>query len=106
MGNADTVLDEVTRRVVEASQPDRVILFGSHARGQARADSDLDLLVIKDYSSSAREEERRIYRALVGLGVAVDVVVVRPSHVQRYGSLVGTVVRPALREGRTLYARR
>jgi uncharacterized protein len=99
------LLEEVTRRVVEESRPEKVILFGSRARGEARLDSDIDLLVIKDYSGTASEEEARIYSALSGLAVAVDVVVVRPAYVERYGRLVGTVVRPALREGKTLYAR-
>jgi hypothetical protein len=54
---------------------------------------------------STRAEAARIYRVLADLTVPVDVVVVRTAYVQRYGDLVGTVVRPALREGKVLYAR-
>jgi hypothetical protein len=54
---------------------------------------------------STQAEARRIYGALADMDVPVDVVVKRAAYVQRYGDLVGTIVRPALREGRVLYAR-
>ena len=87
------------------SDPEQIILFGSYARGEADPDSDLDFLVIKEEVDSTRAEAARIYRALAGLAIPVDVVVVRTAYVQRYGDLVGTVVRPALREGKVLYGR-
>lgn len=99
------VLDEITRRIRAVSDPERIVLFGSYARGDAHAGSDLDVLVIKDEVDSTQAETARIYQALAGITVPVDVVVVRTAFVQRYGDLVGTIVRPALREGRVLYAR-
>lgn len=99
------LLDEIVQRIVTVSDPDQIILFGSYARAEAGRDSDLDLLVIKNEVDSTQAEAARIYRALADLAVPVDVVVVRTSYVQRYGDLVGTVVRPALREGKVLYAR-
>lgn len=98
-------LPEITRRIVEISDPEQIILFGSFARGDHRPDSDLDLLVIKDQVFAAREETAKIYRALANLAVPVDVVVVSKAYVQRYREIIGTVVRPALREGRIIYAR-
>ena len=98
-------LPEITKRILAVSDPDQIILFGSFARGNYGPDSDLDLLVIKDQVSSPREEAGRIYRALADLRIPVDVVVVSRAYVQRYGDLIGTVVRPALREGRVIYAR-
>ncbi len=68
-------------------------------------DSDLDLLVIKDEVASPRAEATRIYRALAGLTTPVDIVVARSDYVRRHRDIIGTVVRPALREGRVLYAR-
>ncbi len=103
--NLPTVLDEVTRRIRAVSDPERIVLFGSYARGDAHADSDLDVLVVKDEVDSTQAETARIYQALADIAVPVDVVVVRTAYVQRYGDLVGTVVRPALREGVVLYAR-
>lgn len=99
------LLQEITRRIRAVSDPEQIILFGSAARGEASSDSDLDLLVVKAAVDSTRAEAARIYQALADLPVPVDVVVVRQAYVQRYGDLVGTVVRPALREGKVLYAR-
>jgi uncharacterized protein len=98
-------LSEITRRIIQASQPEKIILFGSYARGDFGPDSDLDLLVIKEQVDSTGAEAARIYQALADLGLPIDVVVMRSAYVQRYGDLVGTVARPALREGRVLYAR-
>ena len=61
--------------------------------------------VCKDEVDSTQAEAARIYRALADLAVPVDVVVVRTTYVERYGDLVGTLVHPALREGKVIYAR-
>lgn len=90
-------------RIVGAVQPQRIILFGSAARGEMGAHSDLDLLVVTataDRSATARA----IRRALAGLGVAKDVIVVTPEDVERHKNNRGLVLYPALREGRSLYA--
>jgi uncharacterized protein len=98
-------LPEITKRIVEISDPDQIILFGSYARGDFGPDSDLDLLIIKDQVTSPREEAAKIYRALANTLISVDVVVVSKAYVQRYKDIIGTVVRPALRKGKVIYAR-
>ena len=98
-------IQEMVRRIVDGFDPDRVILFGSHARGTAGPDSDVDLLVIKPVSGSKRDERVRIGAALHAMGVAKDVVVATPEDVRRHGNQVGTVLCPALREGKVLYER-
>jgi len=82
--------------------PARVILFGSHARGEARPDSDLDLLVIERDVPSRRAEFVRLRGALRGLGMPVDLIVVSEAHVQEWGALDGTMLKTALEEGRVL----
>ncbi len=101
----DELLDEITRRIRAVSDPEQIILFGSYARGDFTPYSDLDLLVIKEQVDSTHAEAARIYKALADLALPVDVVVMRKAYLQRYGDLVGTVARPALREGKVLYAR-
>jgi len=98
------VLQEIVRRVVQAAQPDRIILFGSAARGETGPDSDIDLLVIKSGVEHRGRLAQRIYRALIGVGAPVDIVVVAPEDVERFGHRVGSIIRPALRDGREVYA--
>ena len=95
-------LDDIIRRVVDAVQPERIILFGSAARDGLHAANDVDLLVISD-GSNTLELMRRIYRNLQGAEAAVDAVVVSPQDVERYGDSHALVIKPALREGRVVY---
>lgn len=92
-------------RIVQRFHPLRVILFGSHVRGQARPDSDVDLLVVLPSCEDKREATLDILRALDGIPVRKDVIVTTPDEIAREGTLVGTVLRPALREGKVLYER-
>src|SRR5438876_10847788 len=88
------VLAEVVRRVVEAAQPDKIILFGSAARGEMGPNSDLDLLVIKGGKFNRRRLTTAIYRHLWGSNAPVDVVVVTPEEVERYGDSPYLVINP------------
>jgi predicted nucleotidyltransferase len=97
------LLAELVRRVVEVASPERIILFGSAARGNAGPDSDLDLLVIKSGVTHRRKLAQRIYRNLVGLETPVDVLVVTPEDVDAFKDEAGTIIGPALREGRVIY---
>lgn len=73
---SDPVLQEVVRRLVATYQPDRIYLFGSHARGEATSDSDYDLLVVVSNTTPlAARQSARAYEALWGLGVGADVLV-------------------------------
>ena len=95
-------LDEIIRRVVEVAQPVRIVLFGAAARGEMTRHSDVDLLIVKD-SPDALELMVRIYRRLRGVGVPVDAIVVSPDDVARYRDSLALIIKPALREGRTVY---
>ena len=98
----DELLARVVDRIVAAAQPDRIILFGSCGRGEATRSSDVDLLVVKR-GAHRRRTAQAIYRNLVGVGQAVDVVVVTPEDLERYGNASSMVIAPALREGKTIY---
>jgi predicted nucleotidyltransferase len=96
---------EMVDRIIERFEPERIILFGSHARGEAGADSDVDLLVVMPVKGSKREKAVEIGVALHDFPVPKDVLVVTPEEFQRRKEIVGTVERPADREGKVLYAR-
>lgn len=100
---SDALLQEIVSRVVTAVNPDRIILFGSAVRNEMNPDSDIDLLVIKAKAPSRREVAKKIYRHLSGVGVPVDVVVATPNDVEYYRDKVGSVIGPAIREGRVIY---
>src|SRR5690349_9339369 len=103
--NEVEILDTIRHRVVSRFQPLRVILFGSRARGDAQSDSDIDLLVVLEKVADKRRMAIDIRQALCDLPVGVDVLVSTPEEIDRRGDLVGTVLRPALREGRILFER-
>lgn len=100
-------LPEAVERIVEGFDPLKVILFGSLARGEANYHSDIDLLVV--FLEVKREDKHdltvEILRALAGLPAPKDVVVTDLDEIERRGNLVGSVLRPALREGKVLYKR-
>jgi predicted nucleotidyltransferase len=92
-------------RIVRDFQPVRILLFGSHARGEAGPDSDVDLLVVLPEVTDKRQAAIQMRRVLVDLPVCKDIIVTTPEEIARRGDLVGTVLRPALREGKVLYER-
>src|SRR2546430_1162239 len=97
------ILRDIIRRVVEAAQPDKIILFGSAARGEMGPNSDIDLLVIKGGKFHRRRLTTSIYRHLRGKEAPVDVVVVTSEEVERYGDSPYLVIHPALTEGKVVY---
>jgi predicted nucleotidyltransferase len=104
-GDSDrNVLEEIVRRIVRVAAPQRIVLFGSAARGEAGPGSDLDLLVIKPGRYHRGRLTEEIYLSLIGVGRAVDVVVVTPEDVERYGESPALLIAPALRDGRVIYA--
>lgn len=99
------LIADMTDRIVRDFHPLRIILFGSHARGDATADSDVDLLVVLPEAPNKRQAAIEIRRALRDLPVSKDIVVTTPDEIARRGDLIGPVLRPALREGKVLYER-
>ena len=100
---SDEIIRQATERLVNQFHPRRVILFGSHARGTADAHSDVDLLVVCPISGSRRALMVAMDRALRGLGIARDVMVLTPEEFEIDRHIPGTIARPASQEGKTLY---
>ena len=98
-------LKEIIRRIVKVSKPDKIIQFGSSARGRVRYHSDIDLLVIKSGISRRGKLTEKIYANLYGVGQAVDLVVATPQDVENYRESFCLVINPALREGKVIYER-
>ncbi|MEW6673542.1 MAG: nucleotidyltransferase domain-containing protein [Thermodesulfobacteriota bacterium] len=100
----EKLLNEVVTRINKAVQPVRIILFGSAARAEMTQYSDLDLLVVMPNGTHRRSASHTVYRALRGLGVSKDVIVVTEQDVAEYRNNPSLVLKPALEEGRELYA--
>lgn len=98
-------IEEMARRIVERFHPDKIILFGSHARGTAGSDSDVDLLVVMKAERSNREMAVAIGVELKDIRLPKDIIVVRPEAFEWRHNVVGTIEWPAAREGKVLYAR-
>lgn len=99
------LVSSMTERIVRRFRPLQIILFGSHARGDAGSQSDVDLLIVLPQIVDKRQAAIEIRRALADLPVSKDIIVTTPEEIAHRGSLVGTVLRPALREGKVLYDR-
>ena len=101
--DSSSQLQEIIDRIVRVASPDRIVLFGSSVHGDRGPNSDLDLLVVKR-GAKRRALAASIYRSLIGVGRAVDIVVCRPDDLERYGNSPALVLYPAMREGRVVYA--
>jgi predicted nucleotidyltransferase len=100
---SEDVIQSAGQRLAEAAtKPAKVILFGSHAQGQARPDSDLDLLVVEPDLTDRNAEFVRLRRSLRGLGVPIDLILVSEDNVDEWRDVPGSLIHDALREGRVL----
>ena len=97
------LMDEVVRRIVETIRPERVILFGSQARGEARPGSDIDLLVIANSSEPRHRRSAPLYGALSDILVPMDILVYRPEEVAEWSEVPQAFVTTAIRTGKVLY---
>jgi predicted nucleotidyltransferase len=97
------ILHTIIERIVEVAHPERIIMFGSAARGEMGPHSDIDLLVIKKGVRNSRDIAAKIYMRLYGVGKAVDIIVVSPEQVEKYRDSPYLVIYPATRDGVVIY---
>jgi uncharacterized protein len=102
-------LKEITDKIVEAVSPRKIVLFGSFARGDENADSDLDLLVIQDTpfvpEGSRLKEMGMLWRLLADIKIPKDILIYTPDEVARWRNSLNHIIPTALREGTVLYER-
>jgi predicted nucleotidyltransferase len=98
-------IDRMASVIIGRFDPLRLILFGSHARGDAGPDSDVDFLVVLPGAPEKRKAAVAIRRSLSGFPIAKDVIVTTPEEIAQQGDLIGSILEPALREGKVLYER-
>jgi predicted nucleotidyltransferase len=101
----DQLLIEVVRRILTIGSPLKILLFGSHAKGTARLDSDLDLLIIEESYLPRYQRSGRYRRALCGVFPAKDIVVWTPQEVEEWKTVPNAFISTVLAEGKLLYER-
>ena len=98
-------IEEIVERIVEAVDPYRIYLFGSRARGTAREDSDIDLLIIADMEGPRRERNLIIRRLFPKRSFGMDVFVFKPEEFERQKVLANSISSIVSKEGKILYER-
>ena len=99
-------IETVATRLAEAAGAERVILFGSHARGEAHDTSDVDLLIVAESNLPRFKRSRVLYALLRPYPFPMDLVVYTPAEVERGKESPLSFVSTVLREGKTVYVRR
>ena len=100
------LLDEIVQKILVVTQPEKIILFGSYARGEATEESDLDLLIIQDSNLPRHKRSTPIRLALMDIFMSKDIVVYTPEEVDEWKSASMSFIATVLREGKTLYEKK
>jgi predicted nucleotidyltransferase len=103
MGVDETLLNEIVRRVLTVTRPDKIILFGSAATGQMNKDSDIDLLIVEPVVENSRHRSVEIYGALADVSYPVDVIVMGTERFEQTKRFIGGIAYPANKYGRVIY---
>jgi predicted nucleotidyltransferase len=103
--DAKSEIGRMVKRIAELFRPEKIILFGSYASGNPGPDSDVDLLIVLPIHGSHRKKAIEIDAAISDRKLPVDLIVVTPEELQQGCEQIGTILRPALKEGLVLYER-
>jgi len=104
MINSENVLQMMTKRIAENLNPQKIILFGSWARGDQDAHSDIDLLIIQESNLPRPQRYAQVRRLFWGMGLPLDIIVYTPEEFARYQDVPGSFTHTVTREGKVLYA--
>jgi uncharacterized protein len=99
----ENMIQEIVRRILSLTFPQRIILFGSAATGQMTRDSDLDLLVVSVDPGDTRKASVRLRQALRGLGMPMDVIVMAQARFEETKEIIGGIAYPANKYGKVIY---
>lgn len=109
MKTAGKLIDDVVQALVNEASPEKIILFGSRSRGDASADSDVDLLVVESgefgIHNSRRKELARLSKAVAGFPFSIDILLYSHDEVERWRNSLNNVAASAVREGTVMYER-
>lgn len=103
MSIGQKLVGEIVKRILDAAEPQRIILFGSAATEQMTKDSDIDLLVLESAPGDSRRESVRIRRAVRGLGYPFDIIVMAAERFEESKNVVGGIAYPANKYGKVIY---
>jgi len=98
------VIQDLTQRIVAEVQPLRIIVFGSAAKGEMHADSDIDLLVVMPEGTHRRRTAQMLYRRIRKVGIPFDILVATPADLEKHKENIGLIYRQILAEGKEVYA--
>lgn len=101
-----TTIDDITSRIVESYDPDRIILFGSYATGRESSGSDIDLLILKDTPERPLERRMAVERILLDRTVPIDLFVYTPDEVRYLYSIGSPFIEDIMLKGKVLYMRK
>ncbi|MCP4702734.1 MAG: nucleotidyltransferase domain-containing protein [Gammaproteobacteria bacterium] len=104
MSDCSEMVEYLVKRIVEEIRPLRILIFGSAARGETGANSDIDLLVVMPEGIHRRRTAQLLYRKIRGVGVPFDILVATPADLEKHKNNIGLIYRTILIEGREVYA--
>ncbi|MCL2786305.1 MAG: nucleotidyltransferase domain-containing protein [Methanomassiliicoccaceae archaeon] len=97
------LVDQVVKKIAEEFNPEKMIIFGSAAKGEADDQSDLDILVVMDTELSYYRRAPEVRRKLLGIPLAMDILVITPEEFSAYKDNDGSFIKDIMRTGKVAY---